>query len=199
VTQDPVEPGYIAAPMRFELQTHALPRTRLGAYFEFRPLLDATSDRVINNPSNRDGKELEIGASVAGASCGDRWYGDIRAGWKVLDYTFSGNFAGDLGASGPAVTATGMAQLSDTSSLGARAEFESLAWDDTRANDQDRLEGSLDPRAMRFELTLEYTYWYRGTYGIRVGIGAGLQQRRPIFADETTGFGHFGFAIISRF
>jgi hypothetical protein len=199
VKQDPLEPGYLSAPYRVELQTHALPRTRLGAYFRGRPVLKATSDRVINSPTTRDGGEIELGATAAGASCGDRLYGEISAGWKSYDWTFVGTFAGDLTASGPTATALGQYQLSTSSSVGLRVDFESLQWESTREDDADRIEGILDPRAMRLGATLEFTYWYRGTYGIKVQLGGGLQQRRPIFDDETNGFGHFGFAITSRF
>ena len=30
-------------------------------------------------------------------------------------------------------------------------------------------------------------------------LGGGLQQQRPVFADEDAGFGHFGFAVTTRF
>jgi hypothetical protein len=200
VKQDPFEGGYLALPYRLELQTYALPRTRIGAFVEGKRVLNPTRQSEILFPTEREsGGELEIGGSIAGCSCGDRLYGELRAGWKNVEYNFSGSFEGDLTAKGPAISGMGLYQFSETTSLGLRGDFETLQWETTRTGDRDRLEGSISPRALRVDLSLELIFWYKGTYGLKVSLGGGLQQQRPLFADEDSGFGHFGFAVTTRF
>jgi hypothetical protein len=200
VKQDPFEPGYNSAPMRFELTTYALPRTRIAATLVYQPILGATSEEAIITPSTREsGRGLEASGAVAGATCGDLLYGEVRGGWRDQLWTFSDAFAGDLAASGPFAQVHGALQITRSTQLALRGELESLDWTDTRSMDETRVMQPLDRRARRIQVDLDLVYWFRGGYGARVTVGGGYQERRPIVFDESNGFGRFGFGVMTRF
>jgi hypothetical protein len=209
IAYDDNEGGYVDAPFRLEVGGRPLELLSLGAVYLGRPIVATTDpDAAFRIPAERSGTDQFFGGRLAYATATDRFFLNLTAGYRYVDWTFTGFHPGALTAKGPRVDLLLSLQTSRSVSwqLGLMAAREE--WDNERIDDDDDdYVGEDTSRTVdSFQGEGAFVYWFEGRYGFRLSLGGGFRGEEPIYyriyynaGRDDLYYGKLGIGVLGRF
>lgn len=200
-----LEDAFVSSNLRAEAGARVLPLLQLGGFYGDRSALIGLPDTTLTGVrTERSGQVQEFGGRLAFATPEDRLMLDVSGGYRMTDWSFVGNQAGDITGRSMFGTFRASLQLSPTASIYFRAEASTTDWVNHRMGQQEfidqRPNGAGGNTRVDLRGDLGYIYWFEGRWGFRVSLGGGYFDKGPLFnQDFESGLARLGVGFTSRY
>jgi hypothetical protein len=195
-----IENAFLAGVARGEVGVRIIPALELGGYYRVRPVLTTFPDQTLVGVSvERSGQTQELGGTFGLATPDDRLLLEGSLGYRMYDWTFEGQFPGDITGRAKVGALRASLQLTSTSSIVLRAEVDSTDWVNHRAGQDEITERGTEGNVLHVRGDIGYIFWFEGRWGFRMSLGGGYIGQGPLFQSFESGLFRLGVGFTTRY
>ena len=195
-----IENAFVAGVARAEAGVRVIPALELGGFYRYRPvLLTFPEQTLVGVTVERSGQSQEFGGRFGVGTPDDRLLLEGTFAYRMHDWTFEGQYPGDITGRALVGALRASVQLTSATSIVLRGEVESTDWVNHRAGQDDVTGRGTEGNVLGVRVDVGYLYWFEGRWGFRVMLGGGYIEQGPLFQSFESGLFRLGVGLTTRY